>query len=102
RRDSTSPMDNLAQTNRLFTFDSPLGELLLCNRFSGEESVSGLFKFALELASEEFEISWDQMVGKNVTVGIRHLDGVSFRYFNGYISRFIPMRHQGRLAYYSA
>jgi type VI secretion system secreted protein VgrG len=92
----------LLQNNRLFTFDSPLGQSLLCNRFTGEEGVSQLFKFKLELASEDFGISWDQIVGKNVTVGIRHLDGVSFRYFNGFISRFVPTRHEGRLAYYSA
>jgi type VI secretion system secreted protein VgrG len=92
----------LTQTNRLFIFDSPLGQTLLCNKFSGEECVSGLFKFQLELASEEFGISWDQLVGKNVTVGIRHLDGISFRYFNGYISKFAPLRHAGRLAYYTA
>jgi type VI secretion system secreted protein VgrG len=92
----------LTQTNRLFSFDSPLSQTLLVNRFSGEEKVSGLFKFKLELASEEFGISWDQVVGKNVTVGIRHLDGVSFRYFNGFISKFAPMRHAGRLAYYAA
>jgi type VI secretion system secreted protein VgrG len=95
-------MDNLTQADRLFIFDSPLGQTLLCSHFSGEETVSGLFTFKLELAAEEFGIGWDQIVGKNVTVGIRHLDGVSFRYFNGYISRFIPMRHEGRLAYYSA
>src|SRR5580698_6548451 len=95
-------MDNLTQTNRLFVFDSPLGQSLLCTHLAGEESVSGLFAFRLELASEEFGISWDRLVGKNVTVGIRHLDGVSFRYFNGYISRFLPLRHEGRLAYYSA
>jgi type VI secretion system secreted protein VgrG len=92
----------LLQKNRLFTFDSPLGQSLLCNRFSGEELVSGLFKFDLELASEDFEITWERMVGRNVTVGIRHFDGVNFRYFNGYISKFAPIRHGGRLAYYHA
>jgi type VI secretion system secreted protein VgrG len=95
-------MPMLSQNNRLFTFDSPMGKSLLCNRFSGEECVSGLFKFKLELASEDFEISWEQMVGKNVTLGLRHLDGQSFRYFNGQISKFAPMRHEGRLAYYAA
>jgi type VI secretion system secreted protein VgrG len=94
--------DALSQAKRLFSFDSPLGETLLCNHFSGEERISDPFKFHLELASEDFDISWDQVVGRNATVGIRHYDGVNFRYFNGFISRFAPDRNKGRLAYYKA
>ena len=93
----------LAQTQRLFSFDSPLGpDKLLVNSFGGSEHVSELFSFQLELASEDFNLDWDQIIDRNVTVGIRQKDGVSFRYFNGYINNFEPMRHEGRFAYYSA
>src|ERR1022692_1147891 len=93
----------LAQTQRLFTFDSPLGpNKLLVNSFGGTEHISELFHFQLELVSEDFNLDWDQIIDRNVTVGIRQKDGVSFRYFNGYINNFEPMRHEGRFAYYSA
>jgi type VI secretion system secreted protein VgrG len=94
--------DLLSQNKRVFSFDSPLGETLLLSRFSGTEKMSDLFLFKLELASEDFTISSGQMVGQNVTAGIRCADGVSFRYWNGYISKFAPIRHEGRLAYYAA
>src|SRR4051794_4829577 len=79
-----------------------MGDKLLCSRFEGTEAISQSFVFKLELVSEDFNISWEKMLGKNVTVGIRHLDGKTFRYFNGHISRFAPIRHDGRLAYYEA
>lgn len=93
----------LSQKLRLFYFDSPLGEdKLLVNKFSGTEKMSELFKFDLELVSTDFTIQSEQMLGQNVTVGIRHIDGENFRYFNGHISKFTPIRHDGRLAYYHA
>ena len=93
----------MKQKNRLFHFDSPLGEdKLLVNSFRGSEELDELFRFDLELVSEDPSIQWKQIVGRNVTVGIRQRDGTSFRYFNGHISRFAPIRHEGRLAYYSA
>lgn len=97
-------MDNvISQQNRLFYFDSPLGEdTLLVNKFSGTEKMSELFHFELELVSADFTIQTEQMLGRNVTVGIRHLDGQNFRYFNGHVSKFAPVQHDGRLAYYHA
>jgi len=91
------------QKNRLFHFDSPLGEdKLLVNSFRGCEQLDELFRFELELVSEDPSIQWNQIVGRNVTVGIRQRDETSLRYFNGQISQFAPIRHEGRLAYYSA
>ncbi len=92
----------VSQNKRLFSFRSPLGDKLLCNSMEGTEAVSKMFEFKLELASEDFGISWEKMLGKNVTLGIRNNDGEKFRYFNGHISHFAPLRHDGRLAYYSA
>ena len=87
----------LAQLQRLFSFESPLGpDKLLVNSFGGSEHISELFSFELELVSEDFNIDWDQIIDRNVTVGIRQKDGVTFRYFNGYINTFEPTRHDGR------
>ena len=93
--------DTISQNNRLFTFDSPLGGSLLCNAFSGTEQMSEIFHFNLELVSEDFNIDWQQMLNKNVTVGLRLSDN-SFRYFNGFVIRFEPVKHEGRLGYYKA
>jgi type VI secretion system secreted protein VgrG len=93
----------ITQHDRLFSFDSPLGpDKLLVNSFRGTEELSEIYKFELELVSEDFGIDWDQIIDRNVTVGIRQRDKNVFRYFNGYINRFEPLRHEGRLAYYSA
>ncbi len=95
--------DQVTQHQRLFSFDSPLGaDKLLVNSFSGTEQLSELYQFELELVSEDFSIDWDQIVDRNVTVGIRQDDGATFRYFNGYINHFEPIHHDGRLAYYAA
>lgn len=93
----------VSQYKRLFSFDSPLGpDKLLVNKFRGTEAISKLFHFELELASEDPAIDWYSIINRNVTVGIRQRDGTSFRYFNGHISKFAPMRHEGRLYYYKA
>lgn len=93
----------ISSHNRFFSFDSPLGpDKLLVNAFAGSEKISELFSFDLELVSEDFSIDWDTIVDRNVTVGIRMSDGQTFRYFNGYINAFEPIKHEGRLAYYKA
>jgi type VI secretion system secreted protein VgrG len=94
-------MAGISQNDRLFSFDSPLGSSLLCNAFSGTEQMSELFHFNLELVSEDFTIAWQQLLNRNVTVGIRLADN-SFRYFNGYVIHFEPTKHEGRLGYYKA
>jgi type VI secretion system secreted protein VgrG len=97
-------MDNvISQTGRQFSFESPLGpDKLVVNKFEGTEAIAELFKFELELISTDFTIQSEDLLGENVTVGIRHINGVDFRYFNGHISKFAPIAHPGRLAYYKA
>ena len=65
-------MGNLiSQNGRLFYFNCPLGlDVLIINKFSGTEEISHLFKFELELASEDGTIQTEDLLGKNVTVGI--------------------------------
>lgn len=93
----------ISQKQRLFYFNSPLGlDVLLVSKFSGSEEISELFDFKLELVSEDPTIQTEDMLGKNVTVGIRHRDQVTFRYFNGQLKKFSPLRNEGRLAYYYA
>ena len=94
---------SISQKHRLFSFDSPLGpDKLLLNSFRGTEQLSEIYQFELELVSEDFTLTWDQIVDRNVNVGIRYRETMDYRYFNGYISKFEPIRHPGRLAYYKA
>ncbi|MBL0699538.1 MAG: type VI secretion system tip protein VgrG [Desulfosarcina sp.] len=95
------------QENRLFAIDTPLGsDVLLLTDFRGDEELSNLFSFELKLFSENHNISFKDIIGKNVTVSINLADG-SQRYFNGLISRFSQAgrKQPGReiqWAYYTA
>jgi type VI secretion system secreted protein VgrG len=92
----------ISEARRLFSYDGPHTGELFVNKFSGTEQIDELFKFELELISENAQIATEEMLGKNVTVGIRHRGGLTFRYFNGHLSHFSPVRGDGKLAIYSA
>jgi type VI secretion system secreted protein VgrG len=95
-------MPTYSEYRRLFHYNGPHAGNLFVNHFSGTEQISQLFRFDLELVSEDATIQTEEMLGQNVTVGIRQRDGVSYRYFNGHLSKFSPLRHDGRMAYYEA
>lgn len=72
----------------LFKIETPLGEnKLLLKGFRGSEGISRLFRFELDLLSEDNGISFTDIIGKNVTITVKLADG-SPRYFNGVINRF--------------
>lgn len=76
------------QDDKLISITTPLGDdALLLTGFSGDEGVSRSFKFELSLISEKHDISFDSIVGSNVTVAISLADD-NKRYFNGIISSF--------------
>lgn len=95
-------MPTYTEFRRLFSYDGPHAGTLFVNRFFGTEHISELFHFELELITEDATIQTEDMLGQNVTIGIRQRDGVSFRYFNGHLSKFSPLRSDGRMAYYKA
>ena len=77
------------QKRRRLGIATPLGEdTLLLASLSGQEAISRLFRFELELLSEEPAIDFSAIVGKNVTVKIQLADLVTDRYINGVVSRF--------------
>ena len=96
-------MPLLAQTDRLFHLDTPLGEdVLLVKRLTGKEFISDLFRYELDLVSDNYDIDFSQLVGKPVTIGIRQSDNETFHYLNGIVSKFSLYSAEGRLAYYRA
>jgi type VI secretion system secreted protein VgrG len=81
-------MSTYTQEDGLFKIDTPLGkDVLLLKGFKGREGISQLFRFELDLLSENSSIPFPDIVGKNVTISLKREDG-SYRYFNGIISRF--------------
>ncbi|HMF36073.1 MAG TPA: contractile injection system protein, VgrG/Pvc8 family [Isosphaeraceae bacterium] len=82
-------MSTYTQAERTLSVTSPLGpDVLLLQGFSGTESISRLFSYQLELASENDEITPQDIVGKNVTWSVSQIDEAP-RYFNGFVCRFI-------------
>lgn len=78
----------LDQVSRSLQIKTPLGEnQLLLTAMRGEETVSRLFRFELELIADNNTIDANKIVGKNITISIQPVDGER-RYFNGFVCRF--------------
>src|ERR1700690_1035500 len=77
------------QENRLLALDTPLGkDVLLLQGLTGREGISQIFKFDLDLLSDNNAIAFKDIIGQRVTIRILLADGSSERYFNGFVSRF--------------
>ena len=90
------------QENRLMAIGTPLAEdAVLLSAFSGDEGISRLFRFDLELLSVSDSIDFNAIVGQNVTVRLTLASG-NDRYFNGFISRFSQGgRDRDLISYYA-
>ena len=78
----------LKQATRLLNLATPLGaDELVLTSFDGEEGVSQLFRFTLQMMSDNAKIAAKDILGKNVTFSIALADD-SPRHFNGLVSRF--------------
>lgn len=89
------------QTDRALRLDSPLGpDVLLLRGFSGTESISQLFRFHLDLLSEDDSLALEALVGKPVTVHVEKLDGKVC--WHGFISRFSQGAQTNRVTHYRA
>jgi type VI secretion system secreted protein VgrG len=89
--------------NAFLSLATPLGpDKLFLRSFSGTEAMSQLFSFQLDMLSTDKDIKFDDIIGQNVTVGIKFADGTTQRFFNGFISRFSQLPNDGRLAHYQA
>jgi len=81
--------ENYTQDNRLLILDTPLGkDVLLLQELTGEEGISRLFNYELNLLSHDNDsISFSDIVGQKVSITLSRPDGSS-RYISGYVSRF--------------
>ncbi len=95
-------MGEYTQTNQPIALTTPLGkDALLLTAFSGQEDMSRLFAYNLEMSSESDSLDAKQIVGKNVTFWVEFPDG-SPRHFNGIVSRFSYCGTGDRLSTYRA
>ncbi len=90
------------QDNRLIGIETPLGkDVLLLRGFSGQEGISRLSNFDLDLLSHDPDIKFEDIIGKRVTLRVT-LGSEKKRYFNGFISRFMQTGSDRGLANYRA
>lgn len=92
----------LTQAARQIAIDTPLGEdALLLRSLEGQEAISKLFTFELDLVSEDPSIKYQDIIGQAVTVRITLANG-SLRYWNGFVSRFVQAGRDSNVAVYHA
>lgn len=96
------PIVGYTQDQNPFVLETPLGkDKLLVRSFAGEEHLSGLFQYRLELLSEYDSLDFSQIVGKSVTLTLS-LPGGSSQYVNGIVGRFVQGGQTDRMTYYYA
>ena len=97
-------MASITQDDRLLRFDSALGsDELILHGLNGEEKVSDLFCFDLELFSSDPNLSAEKIVGTAADIEIHNgVDGDKVRYINGIVSRFVAGRFEGGTRHYRA
>ena len=77
------------QVNSYLSVATPLGaDVLLLTGMHGEEGISNLFHFDLEMISGDAGLDFSQVVGKSATVSL-NLDESTKRYVNGVVTRFV-------------
>jgi type VI secretion system secreted protein VgrG len=90
------------QDRRSIAIQTPLGkDAVLLRTLRGEEGVSRLFRFELDLLSPQPTIDAAAVMGKAATVGVRRADG-SDRFFNGIVSRLALVGGEGPFTIYRA
>ena len=90
------------QAGQFISVTTPLGDdVLLLQKFAGQEGISQLFNFQLDLASQKPPIKLESIIGQNVTVNMA-LSDVSTRYFNGFVSQFAQTGQDSQFTYYQA
>lgn len=93
---------DFTQDNLALTVSTPLGQdTLLLTRVRGEERLSGLFRFTLDMTSEDSNLDFDSIVGQNATVTLELATGTK-RYFNGIVGRFVQAGRDVRCTTYYA
>ncbi len=96
----TAPI--FTQDNLLFTVTTPLGDnKLLFKSFQGEEQLSQLFHFQLEMLSESKQLDFDAIVGHPLSLTVQFAPDHT-RYFHGLVTHFVQAGTDARFTVYHA
>ncbi|CCU70829.1 type VI secretion system Vgr family protein [Thalassolituus oleivorans] len=80
-------MSVLSQNKRLIQVDTPVGkDAFTVSELIGDEYISDLFRYTLELFSDNHNINQKDIVGKDITVSILADGETTTRYINGYVN----------------
>jgi type VI secretion system secreted protein VgrG len=92
-----------AEAGRFLYFETPLGEnKMLLKSFSGEESISNLFRFRLNVKTDiATSFTWDQLLAQKVNFGIRPLGSAKERHFHGVVSEITEIDRDKNFRYYT-
>jgi type VI secretion system secreted protein VgrG len=94
-------MPSLSQAGRPFRVDTPLDpDVLLLQRFHGDEGVSVPFHYTLELLSEEEAVDPAELLRQPMAVTVNLQDGGE-RKIHGLVRRFTQSGQQDDLTFYS-
>lgn len=81
--------DTTTQNGNYISVTTPLGtDKFFLRGFSGEERISDLFLFNLDMLSTDSNVDFSKLLGENATVTVL-LGGTEKRYINGIITRFV-------------
>lgn len=95
-------MGTFVQTASPVRIVTPFGpDKLLVRSYRGQEGISTLFQYDLELYSEDRSLDFSQIVGKPVTLQIQLSSG-DFQYINGIVGRFTQAGRDRRFTTYLA
>jgi type VI secretion system secreted protein VgrG len=92
-----------SQGDRVIKVNTPLGDdVLLLQGFSGQEAISSLFQFDLDLIAENRQnVAFDKLLGQKVSIELQLPDGET-RYFHGMVSSFSQGGRGERFTTYQA
>ena len=100
-------MTEATQKDRILELDTPLGkDVLLIRRLTGTETMSGSFRFRLEMESKQKTVDAGSLIGKGVTVRLEIYDEdnkvLGHRFFHGLVHTFGKVDQNNDLAFYQA
>ncbi len=82
---------------------TPFGaDAVLLVDLHGDERISGLFRFEVELVSPEKSLDFKTIVGKGVTITVRGMAKEKPRYIHGICTRFVQAGRVGKQTRYRA
>ena len=90
------------QERLLFTVLTPLGkDKLLFKSLQGEEQLSGLFHFQVEMLSQSSSLDFNGIIDQAITIQVQFAPQ-HLRYFNGIVTRFTQAGSDARFTIYYA